>query len=226
MTRQLVFILFIIFVIFGIIFAWFYLFYFNQISNFLLISVKITIPEGYTLEDIANKFKPFKNFNRDNFFKIAKEGYLFPDTYFLTGKETEENIIKIMEDNFKKKVVPILEKNRESPISSKEIGSILIMASLLEKESGISEERKIISGILWKRLEAEMPLQVDCSLETYSCQGLPLAPICNPGLDSIGAALNPVESEYWYYLHDKNGIIHYAKTFEEHKINKAKYLTK
>ncbi len=71
-----------------------------------------------------------------------------------------------------------------------------------------------------------MPLQVDASLDydTYSYKGLPLAPICNPGLSSIQAALNPVDSPYWYYLSDGNGNIHYGKTFEEHKINKEKYL--
>jgi len=186
-------------------------FYFNKISSFQLVPVKITIPEGYNLEDIAAKFRPFKNFDKENFFRIAKEGYLFPDTYFLTGKETETEVVEIMENNFQKKVGEIKPE-------------VLIMASLLEKESKITEERKIISGILWKRLKAGMPLQVDCSFDTYLCQGLPLAPICNPGLDSIGAALNPVESEYWYYLHDKKGIIHYTKTFEEHKVNKAKYI--
>jgi UPF0755 protein len=100
------------------------------------------------------------------------------------------------------------------------------MASLLEKEAQTIEDKKIISGILWKRLSADMLLQVDASLDydTYSYKGLPLAPICNPGIDSIQASLNPVDSPYWYYLSDKNSNIHYSKTFEEHKINKAKYL--
>jgi UPF0755 protein len=214
MTRRLTIIpvLLIVFFIFGIVFSWFHFFPpWRDYSLFIL--VKVTIPEGYTLEDIADKFKPFKNFNQDNFFRITKdkEGYLFPDTYFLSGNETEEKIVKIMEENFKKKAGQINPK-------------VLVIASLLEKESKITEERKIISGILWKRLKADMPLQVDAEPDTYLYKGLPPAPICNPGLDSIGAALNPVESKYWYYLHDKKGIIHYAKTFEEHKANKAKYL--
>jgi len=208
-------VLLIVFFVFGVIFLWLRFAYFNKINNFLLIPVKVTIPEGYNLRDIADKFKIFKNFNQDNFFMITqdKEGYLFPDTYFLTGKETEEDIVKIMEDNFKKKV--------GQPKSE-----IIIMASLLEKELKTIEEKKIASGILWKRLKADMPLQVDAEPDTYLYKGLPLAPICNPGLESIEAALNPIESEYWYYLSDKNGLIHYAKTFEEHKLNKAMYLTK
>lgn len=123
---------------------------------------------------------------------------------------------------------------------------IIIMASLLEKEAKTEQDRKIISGILWKRLDVGMPLQVDASLNyingktsaemtqkdlnqdspynTYKYKGLPLTPICNPGLDAISVALNPISSPYWYYLSDKNGIIHFAKTFEEHKENKFKYL--
>lgn len=212
--------------------------------------VKITIPEGYSVKDIAEKFVGFKNFNKDNFLKIAggKEGYLFPDTYFFTSLETEEEIIKKMESNFKEKAVPILTQgvnNRGSSISS-EIGSVIIMASILEKEALTLEDKKIVSGILWKRLETGMLLQVDAVFvyimgkkssdltlddlkidspyNTYLYKGLPLAPICNPGIESIEAALNPTASSYWYYLSDKNLNIHFAKNFNEHKLNKAKYL--
>ena len=69
-----------------------------------------------------------------------------------------------------------------------------------------------------------MPLQVDAALETYKTKGLPKNPICNPGLDSIRAAIHPEKSNYLYYLHDKDGVIHYATTFAEHKANKLKYL--
>lgn len=207
--------------------------YLKKLDQFSLLQVKVTIPEGYTVKDIAEKFNRFNNFDKENFLKIAKEGYLFPDTYFLTGKETEENIIKKMEENFK------IKAGEARP-------EIIIMASLLEREARTIEDRKIISGILWKRLEAGMPLQVDAIFSyiidktsaeltlddlkidslynTYLYKGLPLAPICNPGLDAIDAAENPIDSLYWYYLSDKNSIIHYAKTFEEHKQNKFRYL--
>ena len=69
-----------------------------------------------------------------------------------------------------------------------------------------------------------MLLQVDAAPETYKTKGLPTNPICNPGLKAIEAAIHPLNSTYLYYLHDKNGIIHYAKTFAEHKQNKIKYL--
>lgn len=180
-----------------------------------MVQVRVTIPEGYTAKDIASRFNRFKNFDKDIFLGITqgKEGYLFPDTYFLTGQETETEVVEKMESNFINKVGDIKK-------------DILIMASILEKEAKTEEDKKIISGILWKRLDAGMLLQVDASLDynTYSYQGLPSEPICNSGLDSIQAALHPVDSPYWYYLSDKNGNIHYAKTFEEHKINKEKYL--
>jgi len=207
---RLAFVLLAVFFVFGIVFLLLH-FFPPWRDYYWLVPLRITIPEGYTLKDIADKLRPFKSFDRENFFRIAKEGYLFPDTYFLSGKETEEKIVEIMENNFRKKVGEIKPE-------------VLVMASLLEKESRLTEERKIISGILWKRLKAGMPLQVDAELDTYRYKELPPAPICNPGLESIEAAKNPVESEYWYYLHDKKGIIHYAKTFSEHQKNISKFL--
>ena len=69
-----------------------------------------------------------------------------------------------------------------------------------------------------------MPLQTDAAPETYKVKGLPKNPISNPGLEAINSAINPQNSSYLYYLHDKDGNIHYAKNFEEHKANKLKYL--
>ena len=215
--------------------------------------VKITIPEGYTVKDISEKFDSFENFDKENFLEIAgaKEGYLFPDTYFFTGSENETQVVVRLENNFRKKVFPIFtqsDKNRESPISQSEIGttSTIIMASILEREARTTQDWKIISGILWKRVGIGMPLQVDATLNylngktsseltlddlqtdslynTYTRRGLPPTPICNPGLGAIEAAGNPVESPYFYYLSDKEGTTHFAKTFDEHKLNKARYL--
>jgi len=221
------------FIFFALIGSGLFFRYLKKLDQFPLLQVKVTIPEGYTVKDIAEKFNRFDNFNKENFLKIAKEGYLFPDTYFLTGKETEKNIVKKMEENFKKKTGDVEPK-------------IVIMASLLEKEARTIEDKKIISGILWKRLEARMPLQVDAVFpyiinkisteltlddlkidslyNTYLYKGLPPAPICNPGLESIEAAKNPTDSLYWYYLSDSKNNIHYAKTFEEHKLNKIRYI--
>jgi UPF0755 protein len=98
------------------------------------------------------------------------------------------------------------------------------MASLVEEEAKGDEDREYISGILWKRLSINMPLQVDAAPSTYEKRGLPENPITNPGLEAIQAAIHPKNSPYLYYLHDKEGNIHYARNFEEHKANKLKYL--
>ena len=94
----------------------------------------------------------------------------------------------------------------------------------MEREAKGEADRGFISGILWKRLGIGMPLQVDAVPSTYNTKGLPKSPIANPGLMSIKTAIYPEESPYLYYLHDKEGKIHYAKNFTEHKANIAKYL--
>jgi len=204
-------------------------------SIFSSAPVKVTIPEGYTVKDIARKLRPFKNFDQENFLAVASkyEGRLFPDTYFLGGMENENDVLRMMLNNFYKKVGKTDEK-------------ILIMASILEKEAKKKEDMEIISGILWKRLSNDIPLQVDSTLSyyngktseqmtkedlsfdspynTYIYKGLPPTPICNPGLRAINAAKNPKDSPYWYYLSDNDGNIHYAKTLEEHNANKKRYL--
>lgn len=123
---------------------------------------------------------------------------------------------------------------------------IITMASILEREANNPDEAKVVAGILWKRMSKNMPLQVDATFKytigktsadltiadlqqdnpynTYTRTGLPVGPIGNPGRDMIDAALHPIESEYWYYLHDDQGIIHYAKNYQEHLKNKEKYI--
>ena len=98
------------------------------------------------------------------------------------------------------------------------------MASIIEREAKGDIDRGIISGILWKRISLGMPLQVDAVPDTYKTKGLPESPIGNPGLESIKVAIYPQKSSYLYYLHDKNGVAHYAKTFSEHDNNINKYL--
>ncbi|TSD02100.1 MAG: UPF0755 protein [Parcubacteria group bacterium Athens0714_24] len=210
-SKVKIFTAFILFI--AVLLCWFYFSQTEKLNNFALVPLRVTIPEGYDLKDIAGKFKVFKNFDVNNFLSLASksEGRLFPDTYFLTGTEDETDIIKIMRDNFYKKIGKIDD-------------DILIMASILEREAKTKEDMEIISGILWKRIKVGMPLQVDSVPETYSYKGFPPAPICNPGLKAINAAKNPVESPYWYYLSDKKGNIHYAKTLDEQNANKAKYL--
>ena len=127
------------------------------------------------------------------------------------------------------------------------MNEVIIMASIIEDEAnGTLESKRIVSGILWKRLRLEMPLQVDAPFQyyngknsytltkedlkedheynTYTNKGLPPTAITNPGIDSIRAAITPTKTDYLYFLSDKKGNMYYAKNFEEHKINRELYL--
>ena len=183
---------------------------------------KITIPEGFTNAEIAKAFSSkLPQFNYDNFMsKVSgKQGYLFPETYFFYVTEGEDPVIKKLEDTFVKKVDPLFTQNTKL---SKE--KTIILASLIEAEASGQNDREIISGILYNRLNKGERLQVDAAKETYKISGLPESPICNPGLASIKAAINPTSSSYYFYLHDKTGGIHFAKTYAQHLANIKKYL--
>lgn len=196
--------------------------------------VKLTIPEGYRIEQIAE----VAGFSINEFRVAAQqfEGQLFPDTYFVKKDISPEELVELMNKNLGKKVG---QTNTRT----------LIMASLIERETKHDEEKPIVAGILEKRLTAGWPLELDATIQywlgkpgdwwpnttiadrkiksaynTYLKTGLPPNPICNPGLAAILAAQNPVESPYWFYLHEPDGTIHYAVTSAEHNQNIDKYL--
>jgi UPF0755 protein len=120
------------------------------------------------------------------------------------------------------------------------------MASILEREANNPEDMRIVAGILWNRLDIDMPLQVDAVFgyirqengytptaedlqldspyNTYRNRGLPPTPISNPGLDALLAAVQPEETPYLYYLTGRDGKMYYGRTFEDHKRNRALYL--
>lgn len=209
-------------------------------------SVRLTFPEGLTSKEMADVIgDKFLNFSAINFLSKAKEkeGYLFPDTYILPVTYTVDNIITRMTDNFRSKISPI----RDEIIKSKyTLQQVVIMASIVEREARTLETREKIAGILWKRFDLGMPLQVDATFgyllnkgtseltlddlkidspyNTYKYKGLPPGPISNPGFEAVLATVKPIETPYLFYLSDKDGVMHYAKTFEEHKKNKALYL--
>lgn len=188
--------------------------------------VTVTIPEGFDRTQIADAFAShLKNFDKANFLLATKnkEGYLFPDTYFFLTTDTDKDVLRSMSDNFAKKIAPLLPEINSSGKSEKDI---IIMASIIEREAKGDTDREIISGILWKRIKIGMALQVDADPTTYKTRGLPKSPISNPGLEAIKASIRPKSSAYLYYLHDTEGVIHYAKTFSEHNRNILKYLRK
>jgi UPF0755 protein len=198
--------------------------------------VKVTIPEGFTVKEIEERLGiklPGENL----------EGYLFPDTYYFPIDVSGKEVAKIMRENFEKKISPYKEEIEKS---GRSLHEIITMASLLEKEVKTKEEKEIVAGILWKRLKYGIPLQVDATItyitgkkttriskedlqidspyNTYKYKGLPPGPICNPGLESILAALYPKDSDYWYYLSTPEGKTLFFKTLKEHNLAKAKYL--
>ncbi|HDZ54694.1 MAG TPA: endolytic transglycosylase MltG [Candidatus Nealsonbacteria bacterium] len=191
-------------------------------------------------EDFSIEF----SFLRDKPKNLGLEGYLFPDTYQTQKGESLESIIRKMFNNFDKKLTPDL--RNEISRQKKSIFEIITMASLIEKEVRTFEDKKLVSGVLWKRLKAGIPLQVDATIayitgkkttriskeetkidspyNAYKYPGLPLGPICNPGLESIEAALYPKDSDFWYYLSTPEGQTIFSRTLEEHNIAKAKFL--
>jgi UPF0755 protein len=180
--------------------------------------IKVTIPEGFTYTEIAARFT--KNLDRDQdfnseFLQEAKkhEGYLFPDTYSVANNASPSAIIAKMRNNFNVKTSGMNLTYDQ-----------VVLASIIEKETKSIEERPVVAGILMNRLESGMPLQVDVARITYMEKGLPAAPIANPGLVSIKAVINPSKTDYWYYLHDSSGKIHYAKTLAEQNENIKNYL--
>jgi len=199
----------------------------------------VTIPEGFTVKEIEEKLGmklPGENL----------EGFLFPDTYEFPIDVIGKEVVEKMRENFEKKITPELREEIQS--QGKTIFEVITMASLIEKEVSKNEDKELVSGILWKRLKNNIPLQVDATISyvtgkqttkisreetqidspynTYKYLGLPPGPICNPGIDSIKAAIYPKNSQYWYYLSTLEGKTIFSKTLEEHNLAKAKYLSR
>jgi len=216
-------------------------------GSYGLSRIRVTVPEGLSSTQIALLFDSrFYRFDAKTFLELGKkyEGYLFPDTYYFLPNVTADEVVDTMTTNYKSKVEDIANLVRASGHS---IRDIVIMASILEKEARTDESRRIIAGILWKRLAERMPLQVDATFafvngktksselslddlkidspyNTYVYRGLPPGPISNPGIDSLRAAVTPVATKYYFYLSDANGTMHYAVTHDEHVANKFTYL--
>jgi UPF0755 protein len=207
--------------------------------------VRVTIPEGYSSREIALVLKEkLAPFDAERFQTLAesREGYLFPDTYLLAPGASPESVMNAMLKNFDER---ILELGPAVGASGRALRDVVIMASLVEKEARQDETRRIVAGILWRRLDLGMPLQVDAvfgyimgtatysptfaELETdspyntYRHKGLPPGPIANPGLSAIEASLAPIKTPYLFYLTGSDGTMHYARTHAEHVANR-KYL--
>ena len=175
---------------------------------------------------------------------VSLEGYLFPDTYQITKNETPEEFVRQALQNFQANLTP--ELLVEIKTQNKTIFEMVNWAALLEKEMRTLEDKQLVAGILQKRIENGVRLQADATVvyvregnhyrvsieetqiespyNTYRIYGLPLGPISSPGIESMQAALEPVESPYWYYLSARDGTTVFSETFEQHLAAKARYL--
>lgn len=210
-------------------------------------SQRLTITEGMDLRDIDALLQKRKIGTPQELFLYtgapmsgkSREGYLFPDTYDI-GDGGVAALVKIAEDNFNKRVLPLAKKYPNW--NGHSLREIVIMASILEREVRGTNDRRLVADLLWRRLKKGMGLQVDSSVQyvtakegrftsaadrardslwnTYKYRGLPAGPISNPGLDAIEAALSPTANSFWYYLTAPDGKVYYARTLDEHNSNK------
>jgi UPF0755 protein len=214
---------------------------------------RVTIHEDYSLKDVAARLKAYKLIDEEAFFELAYdeaflsfvgiqassiEGYLFPDTYFLTRAMSTRQIMRTMVDRFWDKITPeMINMAAEKNLNPHQF---VTFASLVGKETGYAAEKPLIAAVFYNRLKKKMPLQSDPTAvydlkdfngivlrshyrrespyNTYIIRGLPPGPISNPGLDSFRAVLKPADVNYLYFVSQKDGTHFFSATLDEHNI--------
>ncbi|QHT64016.1 endolytic transglycosylase MltG [Paenibacillus lycopersici] len=234
-------------------------------------TIRFTIPEGFTVEQIADKLAEAgyddkagfiaaadkdqawpdadaaKNVPKDGKLRHRLEGYMFPETYELPKDSKPEAIIDRMLQETDRKL-DSLPENWDDALAENGVNfhQMLTIASLVEREVVVDEERPIVAGIIYNRLKKGMPLQIDATVQylldkqkehlmeadlqvdspynTYKIKGLPPGPIASPSLKSIEAALFPAKTDYYYYVTKKDGSQKhlFAETLKQHNQNIAK----
>lgn len=229
--------------------------------------VRITLPEGRRLEEDAEAAAnvgvgtaqtfaqvvahPDPSWSYDFLADLPKgatlEGFLFPDTYQLPASPKAADLVKRMLDDFQRRVTPDIRQQIAAQKHS--VYETVIVASIVEREAKVPEERPRIAGVYWNRLKRGIGLFADPTVQyaigkpgnwwprlstddlkvnspynTYVKQGLPPGPICSPGLSSIQAAANP-QGDYLYFVakNDGSGQHAFARTLDEHNANRTKY---
>ena len=218
------------------------------------VTIRFTIPEGFSVRDIAQRLDDEGLVKADAFISLAKtyrpypyveerenvlyavEGFLFPDTYEINGEFDATRIMQMMAENFDRRLTKEMrDRAREMDLS---IYELVTLASLVEKEAYHEEDRPIIAQIFLKRLRLGMPLQADPTVQylldapkedllyrdteiespynTYQNVGLPPGPIASPGTASLMAVLHPADTNYLYFVADRNGNNYYATNYADH----------
>lgn len=211
----------------------------------------LTILEGWRVEQTAEYLEKTLGINKEDYIRLAVEGYMFPDSYLVPQDSDVSLIVNLINSNYRQQVTPeILSRALKNGLNENQL---ITLASIVERETNNEEARRIVAGIMLKRHEADWPLQADATVQyaigydevekswwkknltredlnidlpynTYLYTGFPPSPIASPGLSSIQAIVNPLETDYWYYISDPQGNMHYAKSLEEHEENIKKYL--
>jgi UPF0755 protein len=218
----------------------------------------VVVPEGYNIYDIAAAVEQAGLGSATDFITVAKgdtflvrdldpdaktlEGYLFPDTYQFTRVDSVHEIAAAMVHRFRQ------EAQKIGLLGKPDLYRIVIMASIVEKETAVPEERPLVASVYYNRLARNMALaadpsviyaamlagryrgdiyqsdlQFDSAYNTYRYAGLPPGPIANPGVASLEAALHPAQSDFLYFVSDNNGHHRFARSLEEHARNVASY---
>jgi UPF0755 protein len=231
----------------------------SKIEKGEVLAYPFTIPEGYNIRQIARILEEKGLIEKERFIELTKdskfisqlgipakslEGYLFPETYRISKGMKEKEIIKLMVFQFNKAIT------QEDRKRAKELGftfpEIIILASIIEKETSAPEERTLISAVFHNRLKAKRPLQsdptviyalgetfdgnlkkehlrIDSPYNTYRYRGLPPGPIGNPGKKAIHAALYPADVDYLYFVSRNDGTHEFSSRLEEHNRAVWKY---
>lgn len=222
----------------------------------------VTIPEGMTVVQIAELLDEKGIVKRDDFLQAARnkdlvseflpddpaireplEGYLFPDTYRFGKGATSEEIVRLMVDTLKSHLTA--EVRQQLAARNMTFHQVLTLASIIEREAIVDEERPIIAGVYTNRLRMKMKLDADPTVlyahgrthglltlkdlevvspyNTYRAIGLPPGPIAAPGLKSIQAALNPADVDYLYFVARNDNTHVFSRTLAEHNANVRRY---
>ena len=225
--------------------------------------IKITIPEGFNIKQIAERLEDRELFSAEEFLEACEsrdynygflepvkdrenylEGYLFPDTYFLSNEPTPDELIRKMLDRFDDVFdIGMINAAEEAGLS---VDDAVKLASMIEREIRRDDEREKASAVMHNRLNTGMPMQIDATVmyvlnkgrdrlteddlkvdspyNTYLYPGLPFGPISNPGLPSLMAAVNPAKANYLYYvlINEETGEHFYTSSYDEFLREKAK----
>lgn len=213
------------------------------------LDIWVTVPEGYRAGEIADVLKERIPSYKDSWRYVLEqnEGFLFPDTYLIPKDADADLIVSLMKKNFESKFRTLGTPRRN--LSKEEI---VIIGSLVEREVKFPQDRPLVASVILNRLSLAMKLDIDATIQyalgyqkkekrwwkqhltkedlaidspynTYTHAGLPPTPIANPGLAALKAVISPTQTNYLYYISDKNGKNHYAETIEEHNANIKKY---